>query len=87
MEDSETDGCEGELFPGVDEGGMSVIADAHATQAFDPADGAFDGPAVTTQMRTVRSVAVTDGGVDALSRQRLPRGLAVVTGVGEEQVG
>ena len=86
VEDSEADGCECELFPGIDEGGVAVIADAHATQALDPADGAFDGPAVTAQVRTVRSVAVTDGGVDAASRQRLASGLAVVSGIGKEQV-
>ena len=26
MEDSKADGCEGEVVPGVDEGGMPVIA-------------------------------------------------------------
>ena len=70
MEDSEADHCEGEveLELGIDDGGMAVIADSHSTQALDPAEGAFDGPAATPQMRTVRVVAVTDGGVDATSR-------------------
>jgi hypothetical protein len=86
VEDSEEDGRESEVEPGVDEGGVAVVADAHATQSFDPAEGSFDRPAVTTQMRTVRAVAVTNSGVDALSRQRLSSGLAVVSGVGEEEV-
>lgn len=86
VEDSEADGCECELFPGIDEGGVAVIADAHATQALDPAEGAFDGPADTAQVRTVWTISQADGGVDALSRQRLLSGLAVVSGVGEEEV-
>lgn len=86
MEDSKADYCEGEVEPGVDQGRVAVITDAHATQALDPAEGSFDGPSETAQMRTVRAVSVTNGGVDATSRQRLPSGLAIVTGVGEEQV-
>lgn len=45
VKDSVADGCEGELLRGVDEGGVAVRVDAHATQSFDPADGSFDGPA------------------------------------------
>ena len=86
MEDSEADGREGEVEPGVDDGGVSVKADSHATQSLDPAEGPFDRPAVTAQMRTVWAVAVTNGGVDAASRQRLPSGLAVVSGISKEQV-
>ncbi len=86
MEDPEADGSEGELLPSVDESGVAVVADAHATQPLDPAEGSFDRPAVTAQMRTVRAVAVTNRGVDALSQQRLSSGLAVVAGVSEEQV-
>ena len=84
MEDSKADYCEGEVEPGVDDGGVAVIADSHATQALDPAEGPFDGPADSPQSGTVRAVSVTDGGVDATSRQRIPSGLAIVTGVGEE---
>ena len=65
---------------------MSVIADTHATQALDPAEGAFDGPAELAQVRIVWTISEADGGVDALSRQRLLSGLAVVSGVGEEEV-
>ena len=86
MEDSEADGREGEVVPGIDQSGMSVIAGAHATQALDPAEGPFDGPAESAQVRTVWTISEADGGVDALSRQRLPSGLAVVSGVGEEEV-
>lgn len=57
MEDFKADGSESELLPGVDEGGMSVIADTHATVAFDPTDGSYDGPSEAAQMRTVRSLA------------------------------
>ena len=54
MENSKADCCEGEVEPSVDDGGVSVIADSHATQALDPAEGALHGPADTHQSRTVR---------------------------------
>lgn len=50
MEDSGADGSEGELLSSIDEGGMSVIADVHATQVFDPVEGSFDGPAEAAQI-------------------------------------
>ena len=54
MENSKADCREGEIEPSVDDGGVSVIADSHATQALDPAEGALHGPADTHQSRTVR---------------------------------
>ena len=68
MEDSKTDDGEGELEPGVDEGGVAVVADAHATQSLDPAEGSIEGPAETAQSRTMQAVAVTNGGIDVVSR-------------------
>ena len=85
MEYSKADYCEGELEPGIDDGGVSDIADSHGTQALDPAEVVLYGPADSPQSRTVRAVASTDGRADATSRLRLPSGLAVVSGVGEEQ--
>ena len=85
MEYSKADYCEGELESGVNDSGVSVIADAHATQALDPAEGAFDGPADSPQSGTVRAVASTDGRADATSRLRLPSGQSVVSSVGEER--
>ena len=86
MEDSEADGREGEVVLGIDQSGMSVVADAHATQSLDPAEDPFDGPAESAQVRTVWTISEADGGVDAASRQRIPFSLAVVFGVGEEEV-
>ena len=34
------------MLPGIDQSGVTVIADPHATQALDPTERAFDGPAV-----------------------------------------
>ena len=65
MEEAKADRCEGQVERGGDDGGVAVIADSHDTQSLDPAEGPFDRPAVTAQMRTVWAVAVTNGGVDA----------------------
>ena len=85
MKYSKADYCEGELESGVNDSGVSVIADAHATQALDPAEGTFGGPADSPQSGTVRAVASTDGRADATSRLRLPSGQSVVSSVGEER--
>ena len=63
-----------------------LTANSHATHSLNPVEGPFDGSVETFPSRTVRAVAVTNGGVDSSSRQRIPSGLTILPSVGKEQL-
>ena len=60
IENSESDGGEGQVVPGVDDGRVAIVADSYSAQAFDPAYGSFGNPAKFSQTAAVRRDATAN---------------------------
>lgn len=80
------DAC-GEGSPGFPGNQQAVVADPHASQAFQPVDGPLDHSADLAQAAAVRRPPLSDVRLDPQPSQQVPGPIRVVTPVGEQVVG
>ena len=81
------DQADGEAEEGFVHVVASFPADAQASEAVQPGDGAFDDPAEGAQAGAVWLAAFGDRGADAALAEEPSVRVVVVAAVGEERVG
>lgn len=67
--------------------GAAFVADEESLHLVEPAEGAFDDPAVAAKAGAVAVVAVGDQGCDPALAERLPVRVGAVAAVAEQRLG
>ena len=87
VEPSEADEAAAEGEEGFVDVGAAFVADEQSFHLVEPAEGAFDDPAVAAEAGAVAVVAVGEHGCDPALAERLPMLVGAVAAVAEQHFG